>query len=268
MLKVRIIPRLLVQQAVKPKGIVHNVVITKGFKVRRKVGSLISQARIFESQYADEIMVILKGDIFDWSEYVRAIGSLSSLLATPLTIGGNIADCKMAEDLFRSGADKVAIGRFARRNPNLISEVAERFGNQAVVGCIDVKRSDGMIEGFENESPREGLCTGVGEAVKAACQLAEYGVGEICITSVDRDGSSLGYDVELIQEVSRSTRVPIIAGGGCGVAKDFTEVLGCGASAVSAATYFAERDQSVMQARAQMENDGFKVRQTRGITNV
>ncbi|MEM6796836.1 MAG: imidazole glycerol phosphate synthase cyclase subunit, partial [Acidobacteriota bacterium] len=180
----------------------------------------------------------------------------------PLTVGGGVRRLADAERLLRAGADKVATNTAAIERPELLTDLAERFGAQCVVLSVDAKRSaDGSFEVVTHggRTPR-GL-----DALEWIERGVEAGAGEILLTSIDADGTRAGYDLELLREASSRVQVPIIASGGAGTVEHLAEGLESGASAVLAASIFHESTYGVSEVKERLRERGFAMRPPAGV---
>jgi len=221
-------------------------------------GDPVAQARFYDQQGADEIVFL---DITASSECRRimldVVRRTAEVAFTPLTVGGGIRSLEDARLLLESGADKIAINTAAVLNPGLISECAQRFGSQAVVVAMDVKRNRdswtvSVYGGSESTS---------WDAIQWAKEIEKRGAGEILLTSMDRDGTKEGYDLELTRTVSRSVSIPVIASGGCGTLEHFVEAFREGeADAVLAASLFHYRTYSIGEVKTYLKKRGVHVR--------
>ena len=226
MLKTRVIPILLL------KG--NSVVKTVRFNEPRMVGDAITNVKVFSSRMADE-MVIVDIEATNKKRINEAlITRLAAACVMPLTIGGGIRTIGDAEDIFRCGADKVVVNSHFYTRPGLLGEIADKFGSQAVVFSLDAKVVDGKYRAvsyrgtkLENHS-----------AIEAVQKSVDQGAGEILLNSVDLDGVMQGYDRKLIESISKSIDVPVIAAGGCGSKEDCVAAVESGASAVAAGSIF------------------------------
>jgi cyclase len=161
-----------------------------------------------------------------------------------------------AERLLEAGADKIAINTAAIRTPQLVADIAARFGNQAIVVAIDAKRRDGGWEVWSHGGrTAEGL-----DALAWCRRVADLGAGELLVTSMDRDGTGKGYDLELIRAVATSVTVPVIASGGVGVLADLADGLQAGADAVLAASIFHFGQHTIGEAKAYLAGRGLAIR--------
>ncbi len=250
MLKKRLIPILLLRKGRLVKPI--------QFNSYRDVGDPVAQAKIYDSQKADELIFL---DIDATSEnrenLYELIREVSKECFMPLTLGGGIKNMGDIQKLLSSGADKVSINAAAVENPSFIKQAADKFGSQCIVASIDVKKLDDKYEVFTHNGKK---ATGK-DPVQWAKEAAELGAGEILLTSIDLEGTMKGYDISLIKAVSDAVDIPIIANGGAGNLQDFHDALTKGgASSVSAGSLFHFTDQSLIKARRFMQVHGLNVR--------
>lgn len=251
MLKVRVIPTLLW----KGLGLVKGV----GFDSWRRVGPVLPAVKVYNSRDVDELILV---DITASQENELpdhdSVADFSAECAVPLTVGGGIGRLDHVLSLLHSGADKIAINSAAYSDPLLIDAVASRFGAQCVVASIDVRRAaDGSYRCFSHAGTQD---TGR-EVVAWARELAGRGAGEILLTSIERDGTMTGYDLELVERVSRAVDIPVIASGGAGNYQHMVDVvLQAGASAVAAASIFHFTELTPAGAKAAMQLAGIPVR--------
>ncbi len=251
MLKVRIIPTLLW----KAPGLVKGV----GFDSWRRVGTVLPAVKVYNSRDVDELIVV---DVVA-SREKRApqpswVRGFAPFCFVPLTVGGGITEVEQITGLLRSGADKVSIGSAIYHRPELITDAANRFGSQCVVVSIDVRRpGDGEAVCVSHSATME---TGRRPA-EMAVEARDRGAGEILLTSVERDGTMQGYDLELIAGVASAVDIPVIASGGAGKYQDMIDVVNAGASAVAAASMFHFTEQTPAEARKALARAGIAVRQ-------
>lgn len=228
MLKLRVIPCLDVCDGRVVKGV--------NFVSLRDAGDPVEQARLYDAAGADELTFL---DITASSDNRETIFDVvertAAEICLPLTVGGGVRSCADIRKLLLSGADKCAINSAAIRTPELINEAAERFGSQCIVVAIDA-RSDGR-GGWEVYAKGGREPTGL-DAVAWAEQMASRGAGEILLTSMDRDGTRSGFDLDLLKTVCKRVPVPVIASGGVGELKHFVEGAQAGASGLLAASVF------------------------------
>lgn len=183
---------------------------------------------------------------------------LSLSCTVPLTVGGGIRSVEMARDVIRSGADKISINLAVLENKTFITELARQFGSQCVVVSMDCrKQNDGKYYVFSSSGHKNCAL----EASGWAAEVEKLGAGEIFLNSIDRDGSRLGYDLDLISSVTSVVNIPVIACGGVGNYKDFSPgILKAGADAVAAANIFHHVEHSTILAKACLLEDGINVR--------
>lgn len=249
MLARRIIPCLDVAGGRVVKG-VH-------FQSLRDAGDPVEQAARYDADGADELVFL---DISASPEARRTTLDMVSRVAEsifiPFTVGGGIRSAADAGAALRAGADKVTVNTAAVRDPSLVSRLAESFGSQCIVAAVDVKRVEGRLTVVVNGG-REATEL---EAVEWCRRLEALGAGEILLTSMDRDGTGTGYDLPLIQAVSQTVSLPVIASGGAGNLAHLAEALEAGAHGVLAATIFHFQDSSLPRARAYLRERGYPVR--------
>ncbi|MCD6083487.1 imidazole glycerol phosphate synthase subunit HisF [Candidatus Aerophobetes bacterium] len=250
MLAKRIIPCLDVKDGRVVKGI--------NFVKLRDAGDPVENARIYEEQEADELTFL---DITASYEGRRAMLEVVKRTAEqvfmPITVGGGIKSLEDIRLLLKAGADKVSINTAAVKDPNLVKEAAERFGSQCIVVAIDAKRTKKSWEVYiyGGRTP-----TGI-DALRWAKKVESLGAGEILLTSMDRDGTEKGYDVELTRAVADLVNIPVIASGGAGTLEHLYEVFSqTGVSAALAASIFHYRKYSVLEVKRYLKKMGVAVR--------
>ena len=228
--------------------------------IRRDVGHPVKAPMVYDAQLSDELVFL---DFRATKEnrgperLAKAVSEVAGRAFMPLTAGGGIRNCDDIRNLLLAGADKVAINSSAVERPGLIREAAHIFGNQCVVVAIDAeKKPDGAYEVFTHGGTK---ATGL-DPVEWAKNAETLGAGEILLTSIDRDGTMEGYDLELTRQVSAAVKIPVIASGGAGRLQDLSDAIGAGASAVAAASIFHFRDLSPIKAKAFMRRSGLPVR--------
>jgi cyclase len=234
-------------------------VVLKGvnFMGLREVGDPVEMAVAYEEEGADEIAILdITATPEDRGTFVEAVRRVAEAVTIPVLVGGGVKTLRDAEALFKAGADKVSINTAAVKNPGLIREMAEVFGSQSTVVAIDAKRVGGRYEVYVRGGREP---TGL-DAVKWAKKAVELGAGEILLTSIDRDGTKLGYDTELITRVAQDVDVPVIASGGAGALEHFYEAVKAGADAVLAASLFHFRQITIRQVKQYLGERGAEVR--------
>ena len=177
----------------------------------------------------------------------------------PLTVGGGVGSVGDVDVLLRAGADKVAINTGAIRRPEVIAEITRRFGNQVLVLSVDARRADWAPSGFEVTTHGGRTAAGL-DAVEWARRGVDLGVGEILLNSMDADGTTDGFDLEMIRAVRAVVDVPLIASGGAGRVADFPPAVAAGADAVLAATVFHFGTLRIAEVKAAIEAAGYPVR--------
>ena len=257
MLKRRLIPKLLVKRSQATGRPV--VVATRGFKDAVEVGDPVSVAKVLEAQAADEMLLL---DIEATAEGRRLppelLARVGEAVFMPITAGGGVSSLDDFRELLRSGADKISLNTAAVERPRLVEQASSRFGAQCVVVSIDVRRSD---DGKARVFVRAGSEATALDPVAWAAECERLGAGEILVTSIDRDGSRAGLDIELMRSIVAVVRVPVVASGGCGKAHHLVEGFAqAGVDGVAAGTFFCFQDQNIMQARAHVRNAGVPIR--------
>ncbi|URC13109.1 AglZ/HisF2 family acetamidino modification protein [Flavobacterium sp. B183] len=212
------------------------MVKTTKFKDPRYVGDPINAIKIFNDKEVDELVFldILASKGKKSIDY-ELISNIASECFMPLCYGGGIKDIESIRKILQLGVEKIAINSYAFENPNLIKEAALLFGTSTIVISIDVKKNlFGKYEIWTNGGTKK-IKTGLNEAV---LEMEQLGAGEILINSIDKDGTMLGYDCKLIEQVSKLVSIPVVAAGGAGKISDFTTAINSGASAVAAGSMF------------------------------
>ena len=252
MLKVRVIPTLLW----KDFGLVKGV----SFDSWRRVGLVLPAIKVYNSREVDELILVdimasRKGNSPDQN----SLNDFADECFVPLTVGGGITSLSQIVSLLHSGADKISLNSALFDNPNLVNEAAYQFGVQCIVASIDVHRLDDRFICLSHSGTRISQC----EPVAWAKELADRGAGEILLTSIDRDGTMQGYDLELIEMVASAINIPVIASGGAGNYQHMIDaVKQAGASAVAAASIFHFTEQTPSGAKSAMSAAGIPVRQS------
>ena len=253
MLAKRIIPCLDIDRGRVVKGV--------RFLDLVDAGDPVVQARFYDDEGADEIVFL---DITASAEDRKILIDLARRTAEevfiPFTIGGGIGDVDEMREILRSGADRVSINTAAVENPSLISEGAEEFGVQCIVVAIDAKRIESQPSKWRVYTYGGRRATDL-DAIEWARRTEQLGAGELLLTSMDRDGTKQGYDVELLQAVSSAVNIPVIASGGAGTLEHLAEALVRGkADAVLCASIFHFREFSIKQAKEFLKSKGVPVR--------
>jgi imidazole glycerol-phosphate synthase subunit HisF len=251
MLKIRMIPTLLY----KDYGLVKGTC----FNSWRRTGSAMQQIKVYNMREVDELIFVdISASLAGRPPDYALIDDLADDCFMPMTVGGGISNVEQARRVLQVGADKVSINSAAIYNPNIISEIAERFGSQCVVVSIDYKTyKDGTSEVFTYSGSKS---TGI-DPVQFAIEAERRGAGEILLTSIDRDGTFKGYDVECIRRVSDAVSIPVIASGGAGSYEDMRQVIVDGnVSAVAAASIYHFTHLTPPEAKLYLFSQGLQVR--------
>lgn len=250
MLKSRIIPCLDVNEGRVVKGV--------NFVDLVDAGDPVEQAILYNDQGADELCFLditatheNRGTILD------VVRRTADQVFMPLTVGGGVREIADIRALLEAGADKVAINSAAVKNPEFVKEAAQKCGSQCIVVAIDAKKTDDGWEVFTHGG-RQG--TGI-DAVEWAQRMADYGTGELLVTSMDKDGTKSGFDLEITKAISDAVSVPVIASGGVGTLDHLADgITKGGASAVLAASIFHFGEYTITQAKEALDKAGIPVR--------
>ncbi|MCW5622038.1 MAG: imidazole glycerol phosphate synthase subunit HisF [Burkholderiales bacterium] len=250
MLAKRIIPCLDVTSGRVVKGV--------NFLGLRDAGDPVEVARRYDEQGADELCFLdITASSDERGMILHVISDVANEVFIPLTVGGGVRSVEDVRALLNAGADKVSINTAAVQNPNLISEASGKVGSQCIVVAIDAKRVDAGWEVFTHGGRR---ATGL-DALEWASRVQALGAGEILLTSMDRDGTRNGYDVELTRAVSDRVEIPVIASGGVGGLEHLAQgILQGHADAVLAASIFHYGEYTVNQAKSYLAGKGIEVR--------
>ena len=256
MLAKRIIPCLDVTAGRVVKGV--------NFVSLRDAGDPVEIARRYDEQGADELTFLDITASSDQRDIIlHVIEAVAEQVFIPLTVGGGVRKVEDVRRLLNAGADKISINTSAVQNPQLVADASGRFGSQCIVVAVDARRrrADDPAQGWEVYTHGGRTPTGL-DAVEWARRVAELGAGEILLTSMDRDGTKQGFDLELTRAVSDAVPVPVIASGGVGTLQHLADgVLQGRADAVLAASIFHYGEFTVGQAKAFMAQQGIPMRE-------
>lgn len=259
-LAVRVIPCLDVDAGRVVKGI--------NFKELRDAGDPVELARTYDAEGADELTFLdISASHQGRATTLEIVSRTAEQVFIPLTVGGGVGSVEDVDRLLRAGADKVAVNTAAIQRPELVAEVADRFGNQVLVLSVDARRVAGgpsaaCPSGFEVTTHGGRRSAGI-DAVEWAARSAALGAGEILLNAMDADGTEDGFDLPLIEAVRREVTVPVIASGGAGAVEHFAPAVSAGADAVLAATVFHFGTLRIADVKAGLEQAGHPVRQHR-----
>jgi len=251
MLKTRVIPTILWKDLTLVKGV--------GFDSWRRVATILPTLKVYNTRQVDELVIMDITATHDNREPdYDEIAEFAQECFVPLTFGGGINNIEAIQKLLKAGADKVSINSATYTNPNLIKQASDIYGVQCIVVSIDVKRhDDGTYECFSHAGQ-----TPTGKnPVEWAKEMSSQGAGELLVTSIDRDGTMDGYDIDLIKSIADAVNIPVIASGGAGNYQDMYDVINDGrASAIAAASIFHFTEQTPMEAKKFLADKGIPVR--------
>ncbi len=250
MLAKRIIPCLDVDKGRVVKGV--------KFLNLRDAGDPVEVALEYENQLADELVFLdITASAEERNIMIDVVKRVAENVFMPFTVGGGVRNIEDIRKLLEAGADKVSINTSAVKNPGLITESAKMFGSQCIVVAIDAKRKGNSWEVYINGGRTP---TGI-DAIEWAKRVEELGAGEILLTSMDRDGTKEGYDIDLTRKVAESVNIPVIASGGAGKKEHFLEVFKEGkADAGLAASLFHFRELNIIELKTYLHSEGVPVR--------
>jgi cyclase len=251
-LAVRVIPCLDVDAGRVVKGV--------NFEGLRDAGDPVELARRYDDEGADELIFLdITASSGGRATMVDVVRRTADAVFIPLTVGGGVRKVADFDALLRAGADKVGVNTGAIADPDLLSRASRRFGSQCVVLSVDARRAKGTSSGFEITTHGGRKGTGI-DAIAWAANGARLGAGEILLNSMDADGTTGGFDTELIGLVREAVDVPVIASGGAGAASDFPVAVRAGADAVLAASVFHYGQLTIGEVKRAMASEGIIVR--------
>ncbi|MGW4809122.1 imidazole glycerol phosphate synthase subunit HisF [Kitasatospora sp. NPDC004272] len=254
-LAVRVIPCLDVDAGRVVKGV--------NFQNLRDAGDPVELAKLYDAQGADELTFLdITASSGSRETTYDVVRRTAEQVFIPLTVGGGVRAVEDVDKLLRAGADKVGVNTAAIARPELIREIARRFGRQVLVLSVDARRCPEGTEtasGFEVTTHGGRRGTGL-DAIEWAVRAAELGAGEILLNSMDADGTKDGYDLEMIRAARKAVTIPVIASGGAGKLADFAPAVDAGADAVLAASVFHFGDLTIGQVKDELRTTGHPVR--------
>jgi cyclase len=251
-LAVRVIPCLDVDAGRVVKGI--------NFKELRDAGDPVELARTYDAEGADELTFLdISASHEGRATTMEIVSRTAEEVFIPLTVGGGVSSVEDVDRLLRAGADKIAVNTAAIRRPELVAEIADRFGNQVLVLSVDARRAPGTASGFEVTTHGGRTSAGL-DALAWAVRATELGAGEILLNAMDADGTQDGFDLDLIRAVRREVTIPVIASGGAGRTEHFAPAVEAGADAVLAATVFHFGTLRIGEVKAALAAAGHPVR--------
>ena len=251
-LAIRVIPCLDVAAGRVVKGV--------NFRELRDAGDPVELARTYDAEGADELTFLdISASHEGRATTMEIVSRTAEQVFIPLTVGGGVSSVEDVNRLLRAGADKVAVNTAAIRRPELISDIAERFGNQVLVLSLDARRASGTESGFEVTTHGGRRSAGL-DAIGWAIRASELGAGEILLNAMDADGTTTGFDLELIRAVRREVGIPVIASGGAGASEHFPPAVEAGADAVLAASVFHFGTLRIREAKHALAAAGYPIR--------
>ena len=252
-LAVRVIPCLDVDAGRVVKGI--------NFRELRDAGDPVELARTYDAEGADELTFLdISASHEGRATTMEIVSRTAEQVFIPLTVGGGVAGVDDVDRLLRAGADKVAVNTAAIHRPELVAEIADRFGNQVLVLSVDARRTaSGTDSGFEVTTHGGRKSAGL-DAIAWARRAAELGAGEILLNAMDADGTEDGFDLELIELVRREVSVPVIASGGAGEGRHLAEAFSAGAEAALVASIVHERPERLPELKRELKEAGWPIR--------
>ncbi|MEW2525157.1 imidazole glycerol phosphate synthase subunit HisF [Streptomyces sp. NPDC047071] len=249
-LAVRVIPCLDVDNGRVVKGV--------NFQNLRDAGDPVEMAKVYDAEGADELTFLdITASSGNRETTYDVVRRTAEQVFIPLTVGGGVRTAEDVDKLLRAGADKVGVNTAAIARPDLIREIAERFGRQVLVLSVDARRTESGT--FEVTTHGGRKSAGI-DAVEWAHRAAELGAGEILLNSMDADGTKDGYDLDMIEAVRKHVTVPVIASGGAGRLDHFPPAVAAGADAVLAASVFHFGDLRIGEVKETLRTAGHPVR--------
>jgi imidazole glycerol-phosphate synthase subunit HisF len=246
---------------------VHDGRVVKGvnFVDLRDAGDPVELGHVYDAEGADELTFLdISASVEGRETTLDVVRRTAETVFIPLTVGGGVSTVSDVDVLLRAGADKVAINTGAIHRPQVIAEITRQFGNQVLVLSVDARREVGQPSGF-GVTTHGGRKTAGLDAIEWARRGADLGVGEILLNSMDADGTTAGFDLEMIAAVRAAVDVPLIASGGAGRAEDFPPAIDAGADAVLAATVFHYGTLRISDVKAAIAAAGYPVRGPVGV---
>jgi cyclase len=249
---IRVIPCLDVADGRVVKGI--------NFENLKDAGDPIELASYYYKDGADELTFLdVNATIENRSTMFDLVSKTAEQIFIPLTVGGGVRSVADVGSLLSAGADKVSVSSAAVRRPELLSEIADRYGNQVLVLSLDVKRAPTDSQNWVVTTNGGREITSI-DAIAWIAKAEDLGVGELLVNSIDADGTKAGFDVPLISAIRQVTNLPVIASGGAGKAEDFPVAALAGADALLAASIFHSRSVTIAETKKSLRNEGFAVR--------
>ena len=250
---IRVIPCLDVDNGRVVKGV--------NFTGLKDAGDPVELAARYDREGADELTFLdVSASVAGRGTMLDVVRRTAEQVFIPLTVGGGVRSVDDVDQLLRAGADKVSINTSAIARPELLRELAARFGSQCIVLSVDARRAQGQPSSFEVTTHGGSKSAGI-DAIDWARRGAELGAGEILLNSMDGDGTKAGFDLELITKVREAVSIPIIASGGAGRPDHFPPAINAGADAVLAASIFHFGEVAIEEVKTSLAQAGYEVRQ-------
>jgi len=256
MLKKRLIPKLLIKFNKN-----NNPVLVNSFQYNKYklIGNPVSQAKIFEAQHADQLVLLNIDKQIDENNntIINLLNEFSKKIFMPLTFGGGIRKINIIELLLKSGADKICVNSIAIKNNKFVSEASKIFGKQCIVVSIDFKFNGKFYEVYENGGK---TASGL-DVIEWSKKIQDLGAGEIILSDINLDGTGQGLNLDVSKTVANNLEIPVIISSGCGKAEHFingfknTNVQG-----IAAGNFFSNKDQNIYQTRSQLINNNILLR--------
>ncbi len=249
---VRVIPCLDVDAGRVVKGV--------NFVGLVDAGDPVEMARVYDAEGADELVFLdITASSGSRETTYDVVRRTAEQVFIPLTVGGGVRAVQDVDRLLRAGADKVGVNTAAIARPELLREIAQRFGSQVLVLSVDARRAAGIPSGYEVTTHGGRTGTGI-DAVQWAARGEELGIGEVLLNSMDADGTRRGFDVDMLRAVRAAVSVPVVASGGAGALADFPPAVAAGADAVLAASVFHFGQLRIGQVKDALRAAGHPVR--------
>lgn len=258
MLKKRLVPKFLLSDGRLVKYVRFD-------QNERMAGSPVTTAKVYNDYGVDELIVLdIVPSIQSRAKVISIVERMSEEIFMPFTVGGGVASVADMMALMRAGADKVSFNTAAVRTPGLLTDAARHVGSQSVVASIDYREVDRKVFRVFVDGGRELTALNVEDWVMR-CQ--DLHAGEIMLTSIDRDGTMSGYDLEMVERLSERLSIPLVASGGCGSLQHVVDVLNAGASAAAISSMFLFTDHSPIKLRSHLYSRRLNVRASRSSRN-
>ncbi len=258
MLKKRIIPKFLLRDGRLVKYVRFD-------EQPREAGNPVSTAQVYNDYGADELIILdIAPSDASRAKVLDIVGRISEQVFMPLTVGGGVRRLEDVTDLLRAGADKVAINSQALRDPGFVKAAAQAFGDQCITVSIDYRDIGNGVFRVFGDGGRAGSPH---DPISWAKRMQDANCGEILLTSIDRDGTLSGYDVEIVARLNAALDIPLVVSGGCGGLEHCIAAFGAGADAVAISSLFLFTDHSPIKLRSHLVSNGINVRASKTSRN-